>query len=78
MTLSRDLLTITQAAAYLGTTRQAIHLLTKQPYPGLGTRYGSVWLFTRDELDAWRTKPRRAGRPAGSKNKRSPSDAPTS
>lgn len=63
-----DLLTITQAAAYLGVTRQAIHKLTKRPIPGLGERYGSVWMFTRVELDAWRDKPRtHGGRPAGSK-----------
>ena len=53
-----ELLTTTEAAAYLGVTRQAVHKLTKQ---GLGTRYGSVWMFTRWELDAWRDKPRPYG-----------------
>jgi excisionase family DNA binding protein len=67
MTTSRDLLTVTEAAAYLGVTRQAIHLLTKR---GLGKRYGSVWLFTREELDAWRARPRtQGGRPPGAKDK---------
>ena len=57
-----DLLTTTQAAAYLGLTRQAIIALTKRH--GLGHRVGSVWLFTRAELDAWRDKPRtKGGRP---------------
>ena len=54
----RDLLTTTEAAAYLGVTRQAVHLLTKQ---GIGTKYGTVWMFTRAELDAWRDKPRPYG-----------------
>ncbi len=53
-----ELLTTTQAAEYLGVTRQAIHKLTRQ---GVGTRYGSVWMFTRGELDAWRDKPRPYG-----------------
>lgn len=61
----QDLLTVTQAAEYLGMTRQAVHLLTKQGY---GHRYGSVWMFTRQELDVYRDKPRlHGGRPAGSK-----------
>ena len=56
--MSDDLLTITQAAAYLGVTRQAVHLLTKQ---GMGKRYGSMWLFTRSELDTYRDHPRTHG-----------------
>lgn len=63
-----ELLTTTQAAEYLGVTRQAINLLTKRPTPGLGKRYGSVWMFTKAELDTWRDKPRtHGGRPPGSK-----------
>ncbi|HEY0736057.1 MAG TPA: helix-turn-helix domain-containing protein [Herpetosiphonaceae bacterium] len=63
-----ELLSAPQAAEYLGVTRQAINLLTKRPYPGLGKRYGAVWMFTRAELDAWRAKPRpHGGRPPGSK-----------
>lgn len=63
-----ELLTSAQAAEYLGVTRQAINLLTKRPSPGLGRRYGSVWMFTKAELDAWRDKPRpHGGRPPGSK-----------
>lgn len=53
-----ELLTTTQAADYLGVTRQAIHKLTRQ---GLGTRYGTVWMFARVELDEWRNKPRLHG-----------------
>lgn len=63
-----ELLTAPQAAEYLGVTRQAINLLTKRPYPGLGTRYGAVWMFTQTELDEWRKRPRtQGGRPPGSK-----------
>ncbi len=53
-----DLMTASQAAEYLGVTRQAVHLMTKQGY---GTRVGSVWLFTREELDKWKATPRHAG-----------------
>jgi excisionase family DNA binding protein len=60
-----EFLTVTQAAEYLGVTRQAIHFLTKR---GLGWRIGSVWLFTRAELDAYRATPHlRGGRPPGAK-----------
>ena len=60
--MSEDLLTTTQAAEYLGITRQHAHSLTKQGY---GKRYGSVWMFTRAELDAWRAQPPKGpgGRP---------------
>lgn len=64
-----DLLTATQAAEYLGMTRQGILRLTKDP-PNLGKRYGFVWLFTKAELNAWRDRPRtQGGRPPGSKNR---------
>ena len=55
---SPELLTLTQAAQYLGVSRQAAHRLTQL---GIGKRYGSVWMFTRTELDAWRDKPRPHG-----------------
>ena len=57
-----DLLTTSQAADYLGVSRQHAHALTKQGY---GTRYGSVWMFTREELDRWRAQPKKGpgGRP---------------
>ena len=62
-----ELMTVTQAAEYLGVTRQAIHLLTKR---GIGRRVGSVWLFTRAELDAYRAMPRtHGGRPPGAKTR---------
>ena len=57
-TTKPELLTLTEAAKYLGVTRQAVHRLTTR---GIGTRYGSVWMFTRGELDAWRDKPRPYG-----------------
>ncbi len=53
-----ELMTITQAAEYLGVTRQAVHLMTKQGY---GQRVGSIWLFTREELERWKATPRHAG-----------------
>ncbi len=57
-----ELLTTSQAAEYLGVSRQHAHALTRQGY---GTRYGSVWLFTREELDRWRAQPKKGpgGRP---------------
>ncbi len=69
---STELLTATQAAAYLGVTRQRVHLLTKQGY---GQRVGSVWLFTRAELDRWQATPRHAGgRPKGMTHRRGMAD----
>ncbi len=57
-----ELLSATEAAEYLGLTRQAIHLLTKRQ--GMGRRIGNAWVFTRRELDDWRDKPRpKGGRP---------------
>ncbi len=56
--MADDLMTTTQAADYLGVTRQTVHLMTKQ---GFGRRVGSVWLFTREELDRWKATPRHAG-----------------
>jgi excisionase family DNA binding protein len=53
-----ELMTTTQAADYLGVTRQAVHIMTKQGY---GRRIGSVWLFTRDELERWKATPRHGG-----------------
>ena len=53
-----DLLTVTQAAEYLGVTRQSVHNMTKQGY---GQRVGSMWLFTREEIERWKAAPRHAG-----------------
>ena len=59
-----ELFTITQAAELLGVTRQAVHNLTKQGY---GRRVGSIWLFTREEIDRWQSTPRHpGGRPKSS------------
>ncbi len=67
-----EFLTATQAAAYLGVTRQRVHLLTKEGY---GQRVGSMWLFTRAELDRWQATPRHAGgRPKGSTRTRRAAD----
>ena len=57
-----EMFTTSQAAEYLGITRQHAHSLTKQGY---GTRYGSVWLFSREELDRWQAHPKKGpgGRP---------------
>jgi len=55
-------LSATQAAEYLGITRQALHNLTKTGQ--VGTRIGHAWVFTEAELDAWVNKPRpNGGRP---------------
>ncbi len=53
-----ELLTSPQPAKYLGVTRQAVHLLTKQGY---GRRIGRDWLFTREELDRYKATPKHAG-----------------
>ncbi len=53
-----ELLTSPQAAKYLGVTRQAVHLLTKQGY---GRRIGRDWLFTYEELDRYKATPKHPG-----------------
>jgi excisionase family DNA binding protein len=68
-----ELFTLTQAAELLGVTRQTAHNMTKQGY---GRRVGSMWVFTRDELDRWKATPRHGGgRPksvAGTQKQTSP------
>ncbi len=64
--MAEDVLTVTQAAAYLGLTRQAIANAAKQGQIGrkqdaLGTRDGWVYVFTRHELDAWAVRDRHPG-----------------
>jgi excisionase family DNA binding protein len=67
----QKLLTVTQAAAYLGMTRQTIANAAKRGEIGakreaLGTRDGWIYVFTEDELDAWNSRPRHpGGRPKG-------------
>ena len=61
---THDLLTSTQAAAYLGVTRQAVSMAAKAGK--VGTRYGAVYMFTRDELDRWRAERHPGGRPKSS------------
>lgn len=58
MTHNDDVLSLTEAAAYLGVVRQTVHNLTKQGY---GRRIGNMWVFTRAELDQWKAAPRHAG-----------------
>ncbi len=56
------LLSTTEAAAYLGITRQSMHELAVRNQ--LGRRVGNAWAFTQAELDAWLAKPRpKGGRP---------------
>ena len=58
-------LTASEAADYLGVSRSTINNITKQQDPvagkNYGTRRGSLWLFTREELDRWKESPRHAG-----------------
>ena len=57
-----ELLSTTEAAEYLGITRQSMHELATRN--GLGQRVGKAWVFTKAELDAWLEKPRpKGGRP---------------
>ncbi len=62
----QKLLTVTQAAAYLGMTRQTIANAAKRGEIGtkreaLGTRDGWIYVFTEDELNAWNSRPRHPG-----------------
>jgi excisionase family DNA binding protein len=59
-------MTVTQAAAYLGVTRQTIATAAKRGDIGtkreaLGTRDGWIYVFTPAELDTWFARPRHAG-----------------
>lgn len=66
MSQQEELLTTTQAAAYLGVTRQTIANAAKKreigrQYPAPGTRDGWIYMFTRTELDRWNARERHAG-----------------
>lgn len=59
-------MTVTQAAAYLGVTRQTIATAAKRGDIGtkreaLGTRDGWIYVFTPAELDTWAARPRHPG-----------------
>ena len=61
-----DIMTVTQAARYLGVTRQTIANAAKRGEIGkrqeaLGTRDGWIYVFTQAELDAWRARDRHPG-----------------
>jgi excisionase family DNA binding protein len=64
-----DLLTTTEAANYLGVSRQTIASAAKQGEIGTkhdvrGARGGWIYLFTRAELDRWYGRERvKPGRP---------------
>ncbi len=60
------LLTTTEAAQYLGVTRQAIANAAKKREIGQqvktpGTRGGWIYMFTRAELDRWYARDRSLG-----------------
>lgn len=64
-----DLLTTTQAADYLGVSRQTIASAAKQGEIGTqqkvpGARGGWIYMFTKEELDRWFSRARvKPGRP---------------
>jgi hypothetical protein len=56
-----EYLSASQAAAYLGLHRSRLYQLTKV---GLGQQIGGYWLYTKDELDAYKAAPKnKGGRP---------------
>jgi hypothetical protein len=62
-----DLLMGVEAAAYVGVSYKRLHQLTKEGY---GRKVSGHWMFTKAELDAYRTSEKdKGGRPAGSPNK---------
>ena len=56
-----DLLNAVQAAEYLGVNRQRIYELARAGR--IGRRVGSLWIFTRRELEIYQEE--RARRPKG-------------
>jgi hypothetical protein len=56
-----DLLMGEQAAQYLGVSYKRLHQLTKE---GIGRKISGHWVFTREELDAYRAAEKnKGGRP---------------
>jgi predicted DNA-binding transcriptional regulator AlpA len=60
-----DLLSMKEAATELGMTRQGVFRLSKEGE--IGQKVGDAWIYTREEIEAYKNRPRTAGRPAGSK-----------
>ncbi len=59
---------LTEAAQYLGITRQSMHSITT--HNTIGRQVGKAWIFKRSELDAWLVKPRpKGGRPPKSERR---------
>ena len=61
MSDDQELWSTNEAADYLGVRRQSVHGLAKRGE--IGKQVGRAWIFTKAELDAWLTKPRKVGRP---------------
>jgi len=60
--MDSDYLNAVQAASYLGVNRQRIYQLAKAGR--IGREIAGYWVFTREELDAFKAKPKpKAGRP---------------
>ena len=57
----QEFLSASEAAEYLGLSRQRIHYLTLSGR--MGRRIGGFWVFTREELDRFNEE--RAKRPKG-------------
>lgn len=73
MAESQELLNGMQAAAYVGVNKQRIYELARAGR--IGKQIGGYWLFTPEELDAYKAE--RAQRPKGGrpkKDKRSQTD----
>ena len=63
---NEEVLTVTQAAAYLGMNRTTIAGAAQRGEIGakqkaLGTRAGWIYVFTREELDTWKARDRHPG-----------------
>jgi len=65
-----DLLTLTQAATLLGTTRQAVFDATKRERLPVATRYGKLILISRVALLAYKKGKRNRGGGPRPKSKR--------
>ncbi len=75
MTENQDYMKATEAARYLGITRQRVYELADAGR--LGTRIAGYWVFTKSELDAYRAERahNKGGRPkdsAGTRTAASP------
>ena len=62
MSQERELLTTQQAASELGITDRRLRQLVEEGKAQPATQIGGTWMFSRDEIERLRSRPRKPGR----------------